>query len=535
MKAGEVLRYELEGSASFLPQADAIGAAVTPSRGPCDYSLRAIVTLRPQPVDKDGNTPVEATYSEVRVTSVRCYPLSEAAFQKRLAGLQASPITFRVGPHGETGVIHSGQTHFNYWNGADVLRKATLDLLQTQFSAQPVAPGATWRPKGQFAYSKDVGLRDLELSAADIRFRSIVDVAGKPCAWITSKHVFSPLDVPASASTRGGRVSHVVGNNAVAAVLEISLLLDNSAHHVAWLHRSQTIDNQLTLASPDDETDDPSSDPPVTDDPEAVPPDSDDPSPHEMMNTPASARHPFMSFHFQEEAWARLLPSEHSMEWMAALHSFEQAPEPEFGLVRRSAAGAATLGPVPQAAQAAGVRKTARVIVDSDTLLATPAGFKRYEKGLCQDAWFCATVSVALPGDVQVVDDTALRSVFLASKGGLVVSVAVGPALDRKHPGLTEEEELKKQTKYYLSNYVWMAVKPGIGTNSASATLDGYPSLITDFSATQRDLADMHGVLGMMLTPWGKIVPVSCESDHAPSVELQALCERVITSVSLRR
>jgi len=522
IKPGEVLRYELEGSASFLPQADAAGAAVTPARGPCDYSLAAIVTLRPQPVDKDGNTPVEAAYSEVRVTSVRCYPLSEAAFQKRLAGLQASPVTFRVGPHGETGIVHSGQTHFNYWNGAGVLRKATLDLLQTQFSAQPVAPGASWKPRGQFAYTKDVGLRDLELSAADMRFRSIVDVAGKPYAWITSKHLFSPLDVPASATTRGGRVSHVVGNNAVAAVLEISLLLDNSAHHVAWLHRSQTIDNQLTVASPDDETDDPSSDLPGADDPEAVPSDSDDPVPPEMMNTPASARHPFMSFHFREEARARLLPAEHSMEWMAALRSFEQAPEPEFGLARR-AATTGVPGAVAQAARAAGLKKTARVIVDSDTLLATPAGFKRYEKGLCQDAWLCATVSVALPGDVQVVDDTALRSVFLASKSGLVVSVAVGPALDRKHPGLTEEEELKKQTKYYLSNYVWMAVKPGIGTSSASATLDGYPSLITDFSATQRDLADMNGVLGMMLTPWGKIVPVSCESDHAPSAEMQAL------------
>jgi hypothetical protein len=41
--------------------------------------------------------------------------------------------------------------------------------------------------------------------------------------------------------------------------------------------------------------------------------------------------------------------------------------------------------------------------------------------------------------------------------------------------------------------------------------------------------------LGLMLTPWGKVVPVSCSSDHAPSAELQRLCEKVITSVSLRR
>jgi hypothetical protein len=59
---------------------------------------------------------------------------------------------------------------------------------------------------------------------------------------------------------------------------------------------------------------------------------------------------------------------------------------------------------------------------------------------------------------------------------------------------LTEDEELKKQANYCLENYVWMATKPGIGTNFSSATLDGYPRLITDFSATQRDLANIHGV-----------------------------------------
>jgi hypothetical protein len=38
----------------------------------------------------------------------------------------------------------------------------------------------------------------------------------------------------------------------------------------------------------------------------------------------------------------------------------------------------------------------------------------------------------------------------------------------------------------------------GIGTNFSSATLDGYPGLITDFSATQRDLANILGVLELM-------------------------------------
>lgn len=80
-----------------------------------------------------------------------------------------------------------------------------------------------------------------------------------------------------------------------------------------------------------------------------------------------------------------------------------------------------------------------------------------------------------------------------------------------------------------------MAAKPGIGTSFSNATLDGYPGLVTEFSATQRDLANIHGVLGLVLTPWGKVVPVSCSSDHAWSPQLQSSCEKVITSLSLRR
>jgi hypothetical protein len=100
----------------------------------------------------------------------------------------------------------------------------------------------------------------------------------------------------------------------------------------------------------------------------------------------------------------------------------------------------------------------------------------------------------------------------------------------------TDDEQRKKQASYYLENYLWMAAKSGIGTSvSRSARLDGYPGLITDFSATQRDLANIHSVLGLMLTPWGTVVPLSCTSDHASSPELQSRCEKVITSLRLPR
>ena len=326
VKPGEVLRYELEAGASFLPIADASGAILTPARGPCDYAMSAIVTLRPQAADKDGNTPVEARYSETRVTSVRCALFSPADFQKRLAALQASPVMFRVGPHGETALGHSQDGYFKYWDGGDLLRKVTQDLIQTEFSPQPVAAGASWKPRGQFAYSHDRALKDLELSGADLRFRNLVPVDVKTCAWVTSKYVFSPVDLPAAGTASGGRVVPAAGNNAVAAVLHISLLLDPASHHVAWLHRSQTIDNKLTLASPFDDSD-PVDDPPQPDDP-----DWENPMPDfSSMRSDNPGRYPFMTFHFQEEARARLLPEERSAQWLAALKSFEANPEPESG------------------------------------------------------------------------------------------------------------------------------------------------------------------------------------------------------------
>jgi len=48
-------------------------------------------------------------------------------------------------------------------------------------------------------------------------------------------------------------------------------------------------------------------------------------------------------------------------------------------------------------------------------------------------------------------------------------------------------------------------------------------------------LSNIHGVLGLILTPWGKVVPISCTSDHGSTAQMQTLCEQIITSVSLRR
>jgi len=162
LKPGQTLRYEIEATGSFLPISDAVGAMLNPPRGPCDYALASIVTLHPQPPDKDGNIPVEARYSETRTTSVRCSLFSEGDFEKRVAALQSRPVMFVIGPHGETAMSKDSGGYFKYWDGGELLHKVTQDLLQTEFAPQPVAEGASWKPRGQFAYSRDHALKDLE-------------------------------------------------------------------------------------------------------------------------------------------------------------------------------------------------------------------------------------------------------------------------------------------------------------------------------------------------------------------------------------
>ena len=209
-----------------------------------------------------------------------------------------------------------------------------------------------------------------------------MQVDGKTCAWVTSQYVFSPIDLPAAGTASGGVTLPGAGNNAVTGVLHISMLLDLASHHIAWLHRSQPIDNKLTLASSYDE-----SDPAEVDDPQYDPQDDDWPNPtldlsNRRSNNPG--RHPFLTFHFQEEARARLLPDERSVEWLAALKNFESTPEPSSGTVPMPATKTLLPNPIILAAKPAVVKRSTPMVVDSDSLVPTPAGFTRYEKACAE-------------------------------------------------------------------------------------------------------------------------------------------------------
>jgi len=109
-------------------------------------------------------------------------------FAKKLAALQAVPVIFRVGPHGETGLVRFAEKYSTIWNGADLLRKLTLDLLQTEFAPKPVSPGESWKARGQFAYAWIPDCVTWISAALTFDFEKVVEVAAKPCAWVTSKY-----------------------------------------------------------------------------------------------------------------------------------------------------------------------------------------------------------------------------------------------------------------------------------------------------------------------------------------------------------
>jgi hypothetical protein len=55
-----------------------------------------------------------------------------------------------------------------------------------------------------------------------------------------------------------------------------------------------------------------------------------------------------------------------------------------------------------------------------------------------------------------VLEQSPERVAYLAHEGAAAASNTVGPELDSHDRGLTVEEELAKQTKYYMANRLWL-------------------------------------------------------------------------------
>src|SRR5258706_13418348 len=119
----------------------------------------------------------------------------------------------------------------------DLLNKGPLVLLQTRLADYPVAAGRSWKPHGQFTYWRDYLLSGLDLSAATMRWKSTPRIAGRDCAWITSKYVFAPTEGAPAAITAAGTLRRQP-TNVVAGVLDVSLLFDLHDRHIACLKRS---------------------------------------------------------------------------------------------------------------------------------------------------------------------------------------------------------------------------------------------------------------------------------------------------------
>ena len=480
---GVELHYEIETTTSYSASVME-GYTATPPLEPCQYSLFAVLTLTAGPADVGGNTPVKAEYRDPKVINWRCEKFDRAAVDKSLRDFAASPTVYQVGPHGEAGFQHNSRDRFTYHSAADLLSKITLDLLQTRLADGPVAIGSSWKPHGQFTYWKDYLLSGLDLSAATMRWKSTPKIAGRECAWIASKYVFAPTDNSPNPITAGGTLRQHQ-TNAVAGVLDVSLLFDLLDRHIAWLDRSYRVENHVSVQPEDEE------------DPEVV------------------------TIRWVEEGKARFISEKNSVEWMAALKTYESTPEAD-SVAARSSAGTM-----------AARKKTIKN--ELDTLDFTPQGFTRWERKFCESSWYCSQVSVALPGEVKVVKDALQQTVYLAKAFDSVVTVTVGPVLQRKFQGLTPDEELKKHSEFFLANHLWMMNQPGISLESEYTSLDGYSARITTFRGQRRDLASIQGSLAVLLSPWGESFPITCVIDQRDSEKAHSICNRIIGLTRVRR
>ncbi len=492
LRTEDVLRYEIETNTSYS-FAVARGYNTNLPHGPCQYSVSAVLALTLGSIASDGNLPVQARYEEPRITSWRCSQDNQASIARQLHQLAAIPLTFQVGPHGEVGFRHQVQDRFDYNSVSDLLTKTALDLLQTRLSDHPVAEGSIWKPHGQFTYWKDYLAGGLEVSGATMQWRSTPVIAGRNCAFITSKYVFSPTESSSGPVTADGSLRQQP-TNVLSGLQQVSLLFDLQARRIDWLHRSYYLENHVSVQ------------------PEA------EPDPEVLL------------MQFQEDAKARLLPAIDSVEWLAALKNFESAPKGTRTEVAAPDSTGASLADL--ARRAVPNHKPAQAVNSLDL---TPAGFVRWERQFCQDSWYCSEVSVALPGQVRVAETGSLVTAYVMHTDGTEATVTVGPVLQRKYQGLAADEELKKHSESFLANQLWMTNKPGISLSADPSFVDGYPARLTKFRGERRDLAVIRGTLAVILSPWGESFPITCTFDQRDNGNMSDVCQRIIGLVKIRR
>jgi hypothetical protein len=490
---GEVLRFEIETHTSY--QSDiANGYKTDPPLLPCDYSLSANLTLKAGPAEKNGNISVIARYERLLVTNWNCPQIRRSELETGLHKFEASPIVYQLGPHGESGLGHNSRDSFSHQSAQDLLNRVTLDLLETRISEGLVAPGDSWKSRGQFTYWKDYLLNGLDLSSSRMVWKASPILAGGDYDWITSKYIFSPTENPSGPVTAGGNLMQQP-SNVLSGVLDVSLLFDPRTSHIAWLDWDYVVENHISIqpvAEPDPEV---------------------------------------LTIRWEEHAKARLLPATDGIEWLAALKEFEAAP----GAPQLQSRSSEHSSSVKSDLAAIAPPKKRPTTPELDTLDFTPKGFSRWERKFCNGEWYCANVSLGLPGEVQVGEDAALETVYFAHADQSTVVVTVGPVLQRKYQGLTSEEELGKHTNFYLANQLWMENRPGVSIQSDSLVVDGYPGKITTFQGTRRDLNEVQGELLILLSPWGDSYPVTCSVKHTDFASLRDTCTRILNLVRIQR
>jgi hypothetical protein len=490
---GLVLSYEFEGHFGMVPQRVSETAENISYRGPgsCDYYFSTLIEVRILEQTPERGFAGSVAYLQPELKQWQCPDIDHNKAEDRLRMTAAHPLAFSVNSRGEITFPPVVEEQLDFRGNFRLLSSSTVDLLHTILANRTVAPGDEWKPGENAVYWKDARDTGLEITASTVKYVRDLEVAGDRCALLKFRYIFAPEDTPASASTAQGTVRLEYAGTLTTGSLQIATLFDRTTGHIAWIHRSRAIDNQVYLGRQADGT----------------------------TNTHAR-------FHLVEESTVRELRKESSLAWSAGLKNFENAE----GAPRPPQAGDS--GPLTRAALETRARRRQG---EGEAQEMAPPGYARFEKRLCSSTWSCSVVSVAMPGSVRVEDDTPERITFLATTGTATASINIGPNQQKIVRGLTDQEELRKNVLAFLANKLWLRTGPGTAGNVSETYVEDYPALLTDFTASRGDGLRMEGRLASVLTAWGEIITIGCGYTQPDARTQEEVCRQVLGSVRVRQ
>jgi hypothetical protein len=473
---GTSVRYELEAQVHVESEHEASIRLKAPSD--CTYALEAVMKLDFISMSAEGAVSGRVSFQGVETTIPECANMRRERMTEAVNEFKTKGVAFEIYPAGDVRLTRPFESQEPEL--ASVLRKAAWDALQPRLSDRAVPAGSSWATSRRYLYWPDTFVDGMDISSTAMHYARDVQIGLVNCKLLEYKQVFSPADAEAYVEPRT-RASDFTGTTVVTGHSSVSLLWEGATQRMVYLRRTRTIDNRLML-----------------------------------KYVPRDESNKVGRYLVEEESTLRWLPEENSQDWLAELHHFESSADQ----------------PTPQAVGPARTRESVESREISDLQDRVPRGFEHWRKSFCNGP-LCFELSVAVPEGTHLADSGNTTVLLLSGSADRSITVAIGPIFDLQCCGLTEEELLEQRTERFIRNNLWFARGSGTPLNFSSESLHDRPAGFSEFSSEGRDLKPIRGRLVMVVTPYNRLLPVSCAYSDGQS-ELDSVCQTVIASLVIR-